>query len=327
MILTKKNNIGMRKLIRIVKSIVLLNIVSIYAFAQEAQEATKASQPPAWAMHEKFYLIGFLFLVLAATIMVLYKINVRLISTISPKAFTSRKQMTAEAADAEEKAPSFLSKVINRLTGSVPVAKEEDIMLDHDYDGIKELDNNLPPWWKWGFYATIVFSFVYLIGYHVTGTGKLQLEEYNDELAEAAKAKEERMKNSAENITEDNVTMLTDAGELGKGKDIYEKNCAACHAPDGGGMVGPNLTDEYWLHGGGIRNIFKTVTYGVPAKGMISWQSQLSPKQIQEVSSFVWGLQGTKPAAPKEPQGDKWTETAPSVATATTDSTSQQVKE
>ena len=203
-----------------------------------------------------------------------------------------------------------MSKFSSRLMGSVPVTQEADILLDHDYDGIKELDNNLPPWCKWGFYATILFSFVYLIGYHVTGTGKLQLEEYNDELALAAKAKEERMKNSAENITEENVTMLTDAGAISKGKEIFTKNCAACHAADGGGMVGPNLTDEYWLHGGGIKNIFKTVTYGVPAKGMISWQSQLSPKQIQEVSSFVWSLQGTKAAAPKEQEGEKWTESS-----------------
>ncbi|MBX3105571.1 MAG: c-type cytochrome [Bacteroidetes bacterium] len=256
------------------------------------------------------YLIGFLVLILVATIIVLYKINVKLITTISPNAFVNiRKQKTNSTLE-KEKNPSLMSKVSSRLMGSVPVTQEADILLDHDYDGIKELDNNLPPWWKWGFYATILFSFVYLIGYHVTGTGKLQLEEYNDELALAAKAKEERMKNSAENITEENVTMLTDAGAISKGKEIFTKNCAACHAADGGGMVGPNLTDEYWLHGGGIKNIFKTVTYGVPAKGMISWQSQLSPKQIQEVSSFVWSLQGTKAAAPKEQEGEKWTESS-----------------
>ena len=299
--------------IKTIQAIFILNLLSVYAIAQETQETqepTKASQPPAWAMDGNTYLIGFLVLILVATIIVLYKINVKLITTISPNAFVNiRKQKTNSTLE-KEKNPSLMSKVSSRLMGSVPVTQEADILLDHDYDGIKELDNNLPPWWKWGFYATILFSFVYLIGYHVTGTGKLQLEEYNDELALAAKAKEERMKNSAENITEENVTMLTDAGAISKGKEIFTKNCAACHAADGGGMVGPNLTDEYWLHGGGIKNIFKTVTYGVPAKGMISWQSQLSPKQIQEVSSFVWSLQGTKAAAPKEQEGEKWTESS-----------------
>lgn len=303
----------MKQTIKTIQAIFILNLLSVYAIAQETQETqepTKASQPPAWAMDGNTYLIGFLVLILVATIIVLYKINVKLITTISPNAFVNiRKQKTNSTLE-KEKNPSLMSKVSSRLMGSVPVTQEADILLDHDYDGIKELDNNLPPWWKWGFYATILFSFVYLIGYHVTGTGKLQLEEYNDELALAAKAKEERMKNSAENITEENVTMLTDAGAISKGKEIFTKNCAACHAADGGGMVGPNLTDEYWLHGGGIKNIFKTVTYGVPAKGMISWQSQLSPKQIQEVSSFVWSLQGTKAAAPKEQEGEKWTESS-----------------
>lgn len=303
----------MKQTIKTIQAIFILNLLSVYAIAQETQETqepTKASQPPAWAMDGNTYLIGFLVLILVATIIVLYKINVKLITTISPNAFVNiRKQKTNSTLE-KEKNPSLMSKVSSRLMGSVPVTQEADILLDHDYDGIKELDNNLPPWWKWGFYATILFSFIYLIGYHVTGTGKLQLEEYNDELALAAKAKEERMKNSAENITEENVTMLTDAGAISKGKEIFTKNCAACHAADGGGMVGPNLTDEYWLHGGGIKNIFKTVTYGVPAKGMISWQSQLSPKQIQEVSSFVWSLQGTKAAAPKEQEGEKWTESS-----------------
>jgi len=246
--------------IKTIQAIFILNLLSVYAIAQETQETqepTKASQPPAWAMDGNTYLIGFLVLILVATIIVLYKINVKLITTISPNAFVNiRKQKTNSTLE-KEKNPSLMSKVSSRLMGSVPVTQEADILLDHDYDGIKELDNNLPPWWKWGFYATILFSFVYLIGYHVTGTGKLQLEEYNDELALAAKAKEERMKNSAENITEENVTMLTDAGAISKGKEIFTKNCAACHAADGGGMVGPNLTDEYWLHGVELKTFLK----------------------------------------------------------------------
>ncbi|HQV00013.1 MAG TPA: cbb3-type cytochrome c oxidase N-terminal domain-containing protein, partial [Bacteroidia bacterium] len=233
----------------------------------------------------------------------------------------------ATVAVAEEKAPGFFRKIYLRMVDSVPVSKEKDIVLDHDYDGIKELDNNLPPWWKYGFYLTIVFSFLYMFVYHVTGTGKLQLAEYNDELHAAQLAKAERMKSSAENITEDNVVALKETDVLAKGKDSYDKLCAACHRADGGGQVGPNLTDEFWLHGGGIKNIFHTITYGVPDKGMISWQSQLSPKQIQYVASYLMTMQGTKPAGPKEPQGEKWTEvaatTADSTTTATADSLSK----
>jgi cytochrome c oxidase cbb3-type subunit 3 len=194
------------------------------------------------------------------------------------------------------------------MVDSVPVEKEKDVLLDHDYDGIKELDNNLPPWWKYGFYFTIVFAVVYMFYYHVSGAGNLQLAEYQNELDLAAQQKAERMKAQANYVTEDNVVALTAAGDISEGKQVFMKLCAACHRADGGGQVGPNLTDEFWLHGGGIKNVFKTITYGVPNKGMLSWQSQLSPKQIQQISSYILTLKGSNPPAPKEQQGDKWEE-------------------
>jgi cytochrome c oxidase cbb3-type subunit 3 len=95
---------------------------------------------------------------------------------------------------------------------------------------------------------------------------------------------------------------------LNEGKATFEKLCSACHRADAGGQVGPNLTDEYWIHGGGIHNVFKTITYGVPDKGMLSWKSQLTPKQIQQVASYILSLKGSNPAGGKEPQGDKWVE-------------------
>ena len=312
------------KLIKKITSFCIVMFISGSAFAAETTESKEvakvtAAQPPDWALHPNTYLIAFIVLILLATIIVLYKTNMKLIKMIAPHAFDDEKQTAVEGAVSGVKnRETFMRKVYLRLVDSVPVAKEQDILLDHDYDGIQELDNNLPPWWKWGFYITIIAAVVYMLAYHVTGTGKLQDEEYADELAVAAKQKEERMKNSAENITEENVTVLVDAAEIAKGKDIYEKNCSACHMADGGGMVGPNLTDNYWLHGGGVKNIFKTITYGVPAKGMISWQAQLSPKQIQEVTSFIMTLHGTKPAAPKEPQGDEWKEDATATAGDTT---------
>ncbi len=200
------------------------------------------------------------------------------------------------------------STLMKSMTRSVPVEYEADVMLDHNYDGIRELDNQLPPWWKWGFVFTIIFAVFYLFSYHVAGTGKLSLQEYADEMKQAQHDKDERMKISANNITDANVYSFTDAHELSEGRDIFEKNCVACHGNLGQGNVGPNLTDEFWLHGGGIKNIFNTITTGVPNKGMISWKAQLAPKQIQEVASFILTLKGTNPAGAKESQGEKWIE-------------------
>jgi cytochrome c oxidase cbb3-type subunit 3 len=146
-----------------------------------------------------------------------------------------------------------------------------------------------------------------MLNYHVFATGKLSHEEYEQEMSIAAAEKEALIKSGAL-VNEETVTQLTDAADLQSGKQIFETNCIACHAADGGGIVGPNLTDKYWIHGGGIKNVFKTIKYGVPDKGMISWQSQLNAKQMQDVASFVLSLQGTKPANPKLPEGQIWSD-------------------
>lgn len=200
----------------------------------------------------------------------------------------------------------------SRLTDAVPLEREAEIMTDHEYDGIKELDNNLPPWWKYGFYFTIIFSVVYLFDYHVLHTSPSQLQEYNQQMADAEVEKKARLKNKAAGVDETTVTMLSDAAAIAAGKEIYDGNCASCHGTKGEGLVGPNLTDAYWLHGGGIQNVFKSIKYGIPAKGMIAWQSQLSAEAMQKVSSYIMTLGGTKPANAKEPQGELWAgDTAP----------------
>lgn len=215
------------------------------------------------------------------------------------------------------------NKLMQMMTRSVPVEKEKDVMLDHDYDGIRELDNQLPPWWVWGFYITIIFAFIYLVNYHIAGSGKLQYAEYDEEIQIANAAKEARLKNDANFITEANVVRLSEANDLSQGKDVYVKFCVACHGDKGQGNVGPNLTDNFWIHGGGIKNVFATITNGVPAKGMISWKSQLSPKQIQLVGSYVLSLEGTNPPGAKEPQGTVWQESVAADSTAAkSDSTS-----
>lgn len=226
-----------------------------------------------------------------------------------------------EAVEAEVKKPSF----IDQFNESVAIENEADIMFDHEYDGIRELDNNLPPWWKYGFYLTIVVSIIYLFVYHVSKTADLQDVEYKKEMAKAAKELEEFRKNSANSVDENTVVYLTDASELASGKQMFLDNCAACHGKLGEGTVGPNLTDEYWLHGGSINNIFKSIKYGIVDKGMKSWQEDFSPAQMAQISSYVKSLKGTNPANPKEKQGDLYVEgvAAPkdSTAVAVVDST------
>ena len=197
------------------------------------------------------------------------------------------------------------SALMQSLTDAKEVEHEEDILLDHDYDGIQELDNELPPWWVWLGYLTIFFAFAYTIRYHIMDTPN-QAQEYEIEMAEAKLEVEEYLKNTPDLVNLENVELLTDASSLEEGNKIFQTNCAACHTADGGGLIGPNLTDEYWILGGGIKDIYKTIANGGrPGKGMISWSSTIRPTQMQQVASFVLSLQGTTPQNPKAPEGDK----------------------
>lgn len=190
------------------------------------------------------------------------------------------------------------------FTKAASLEKEADVLLDHDYDGIKELDNALPPWWKWGFYFTVVVAVIYLFRFHVVKTGPTPLDEYESEMKIAATKMEKFRKNSKEAFDETTVT-LADASGIAAGKKIFTGTCFPCHGANGeGNAVGPNLTDKYWLHGGSIGNVFKTITNGVPDKGMQAWGKTFSPTDIRNLASFVLSLQGTKPANPKPPQGN-----------------------
>jgi len=178
----------------------------------------------------------------------------------------------------------------------------DKLISGHEYDGIKELDNKLPKWWLWLFYLTIVFSFVYFLRYHIINTGDLQEAEYDKEVSAATmKYKDAR---PASSIDASTVTLLSDEVSLETGKAIFVKSCVVCHLAEGQGLVGPNLTDDYWMHGCSIGEIFDLIVIGVPEKGMISWKDQLTPEQIQQVSSYIITLKGTNPPNPKEPQGD-----------------------
>lgn len=209
---------------------------------------------------------------------------------------------------AEERAaqPSAWQKLMMAMTKSVPIEQEDDVLTDHEYDGIRELDNRLPPWWTAMFYLTIIFGVVYFFHYQVLRTGPSQDEEYVLEMAAAEEQINAYKASLALSIDETNVEFITEADALAEGEQIFIAQCAACHAADGGGGVGPNMTDEYWIHGGDIKDVFATIKYGVPQKGMISWESQLTPEQMQNVSSYILTMQGTTPASAKEPQGERY---------------------
>lgn len=210
---------------------------------------------------------------------------------------------TAEEETTEEAAPSVFEKWWSSINDLKPMDQEAVVMTNHEYDGIRELDNNLPPWWKWMFYVTIAFAVVYLIHFHVLQTGPTSDEEYRQEMVIAEKQ-----------IADYKARLLADAGDVEvpvtgpeailAGKGVYIKFCAACHGNQGQGGIGPNFSDPYWIHGGSMENIISVVENGVPAKGMIAWKNQLSSPEIQQVSAFIYSLEGTNPPNPKAPQGD-----------------------
>lgn len=205
------------------------------------------------------------------------------------------------------KNPKF-KKLMKTLTKSKSLEEESGMLLDHDYDGIKELDNDLPPWWVYLFYICVFFGVGYLGYYHLFG-GENQIQEYERKNAEALLAIEEWKKTAVDLVDASNVVALTDEASLAAGKAIYSERCIACHLPDGGGSIGPNLTDEYWILGGGIKNIFHTISEGGrDGKGMIPWKSELKPSQIQQVSSYILTLKGTTPAVAKAAEGELWVE-------------------
>lgn len=204
--------------------------------------------------------------------------------------------------------PGMWSKFYDGLTDAVPIEQEATVELDHNYDGIRELDNHLPPWWTYMFYASIVFAVIYMFMYHVSGSLPLQTEEYEIAMAEAQASKAVAEEGSS--IDESNIVFSDDPAVLASGKTVYDRNCVACHKAGGEGGIGPNLTDEYWLHGGSIQDVYNTIKNGVPDKGMIAWGDVLSPTKMNDVASYIETLKGTNPANAKAPQGELYKEEA-----------------
>ena len=201
----------------------------------------------------------------------------------------------------------------DRINRFRPSEQEAEIDLGHEYDGIRELDNRLPPWWLWGFYITIVAAGIYMWRYHVAHSAPLSAEEYELSVVRAERQQAEYLKKAANLVDESTVQLLTMDIDMAAGRNMYEGNCVACHGKLGEGGVGPNLADAFWLHGGSLPEIFKSIKYGWQEKGMKSWKEDFTPSQMAQLSSYIYKMKGTTPPNPKAPQGELYTETSSSV--------------
>jgi len=275
-------------------SLVVLLMLGSSVFAADApQTATTADNLIGGLSTSSFY--GLLIVILAELFI--------LLALLYNLKFLIREE-AAKISIQKEKVKINWLKYWGRFNSLRPIKEEAQIDLGHDYDGIRELDNRLPPWWLYGFYACIVFAVIYLWRYQVSHTAPSSLEEYNMAMQKGADEKEAYLLHAANKVDENTVKLLTGEADLASGKTIFTTTCAACHAADGGGIVGPNLTDEYWLHGGSIKDIFKTIKYGWQEKGMKSWKDDYTPVQIAQLASYVKSLRGKTPAKAKEAQGD-----------------------
>ncbi|MBK9421274.1 MAG: c-type cytochrome [Flavobacteriales bacterium] len=241
---------------------------------------------------------AFLFVVILTQLLLLKKLSAALVG---------KTEAPLEEADPVA-GPSWIQRMMAKMTRHVPVEREQDIVMNHEYDGIRELDNSLPPWWVWLFYGTIIWGVVYIVNVHVIKIWPDQATEYRNEMAQAKADVDAYLATMADQVDENTVTQSTDPGMIAQGAAIYAANCTPCHgaALEGKEGLGPNLTDDYWKHGGGVKDIFRTIKYGVPEKGMISWKAQLKPIEIASLTDLILSKHGSDPPNAKAPEGDLW---------------------
>lgn len=249
-------------------------------------------------------LVVFLVIILVAALVILRALRT-VVRLTMPEVEVAEKEAKVVAKAARLTRKGKRKQWWNKLMGLRPLSEEKDIVIDHEYDGIRELDNPVPLWFNGLFYATVVFAVVYLAVYHVFGWGLTQEQEYEREMARAEVARELYLSQVANLVDENNVEVDLSPAIVNAGQAIYMANCAVCHGQAGEGGIGPNMTDEYWVHGGEINDIFRVIKYGVIDKGMIPWEQMLTPGQIAEVSNYILTLRGTNPPNAKEPEGEK----------------------
>ena len=250
------------------------------------------------------FLLVFLFVLIAISM------TMRAVDNITYQLMTEEEKAKFNEVDNQSFTESdwYKKLVATFVRPESTIVSEDQLLLEHDYDGIKELDNNLPPWWVYLFYASIVFGVVYMVRFEILGADDQEME-LAKEIAQAKIEVAEYMKTAPDMMDEKTVTVLTDPADLAVGKEIYTFNCAACHRAVAGGQIGPNLTDDEWILGGGIKNIFHTlVNGGRDGKGMIAWKGTLKPKEMQKVASYIMSLKGSNPVDAKAPEGEVWVE-------------------
>lgn len=297
----------------------LLLTASATANAQEVVTKGFFDDPFNHPMSTLYFVTGLLFVTLVLVVVVALK----MLNVLTMLADQAERDRAKKAGVEFVPQPSWWDKMWDQLNASVPVAREQDIDLGHDFDGIRELDNHLPPWWKGVLYGSIVWAVVYMVMYHYTGSLPLSKGEYEQELAVAAEqVRAYHASQPRAEIDENALTYTADEAFLTNGKRVFtSNNCQQCHRLDGGGnAIGPNLTDAYWIHGGSIKNIFLTVKTGVVEKGMPAWGKVMSPTDVRDVAFYVMSLQGTNPPEAKKAQGDLYT---PETSLTPTDSTAK----
>ena len=282
----------------------ILRIIVLVGIAFLGVEFLLETDPGQWAVVE--YPKTWLFLGVVLLFAVAIEASVAALHSTLYKSLSEEKKARYHELEAHSSTnfEQKIQSILNKMTKSKSIEQEGEIELDHEYDGITELDNKLPPWWLYSFYASIVFAVVYMVRFHVYND-YTQEEEYLMEVADAEAAIEEYKRTAKDLINFETVTLLTEESDLNEGKTIFNANCVACHKADGGGGIGPNLTDDHWILGGGIQNVYKTISEGGRSgKGMVAWKSHLSPSEMQKTASYVISLYGTSPAEPKEVEGD-----------------------
>ncbi len=266
-------------------SFLLILVGNVMVFSQSelpVDAANTSSDTLQWIWSNIVFLLGII--VLIGGVAAFFRVSMVLVEVERLHVMRDAGLLTAETISTTPK-ESFWSRLNKRAWKLKPIEEEKNIMLDHDYDGIHELDNHLPPWWVALFYGCIVVGVAYFCYYHVFDYGLSSREEYAQEMIDGQLAVDKFLASQKNRVDESNVTFLTEVPALEEGKKIFTTSCVACHGTLGEGTIGPNLTDEYWLHGGDIKEVFATIKYGVSGKGMQAWQDQLRPLEMQKVAS------------------------------------------
>lgn len=294
---------------------IIFSALSLSVFAAEEKVVTVMPSSPGLGLRQTSLLIimllifAFILLFVSITLLNAFKVMYR--EQLNPTSYSPPVESPILDYDSWLKQKKNKPSVWEKLLSLKPIEQEKNLEIDHAYDGIKELDNPVPAWFNVLFFGTMIFAICYLFYYHIGGYGDLQDQEYANEMVKAQEEKAAFLEKSSNTIDENSVKFDNTQTVLEEGKGIFNTNCVVCHGDKAQGVIGPNLTDEFWLHGGGINNIFKTIKYGVPDKGMISWEKTLNPKQISAVSNYIMSLKDTRPAGAKARQGEPYEEKNP----------------